>query len=101
MISTQTKTSKSPEKTSFNLVQNDFQPKDGLELINCILKENINALKIKNLQLHVNSGMGDNQIYQSIDQLAHKQQYIRDLAEMAEKSGKKLRIHTTIDIELI
>lgn len=84
-----------------DLINGEFSPEDGLEIITHLIQEKINYHNMKSLRKVLQSGAEDEASLHRIKELKETREEIRKIALRARKEGKSLRILSGVSIDLV
>jgi hypothetical protein len=101
MIAQQEKQSTTDVKAIYDLVKGDFSPAEASEIIDDLFNTKINFHERKNFSRQIRFGSDDLHGLQRIKELKMARELANGLITEAKKSGKSLRVNSTISIELI
>lgn len=81
------------------LVNNEFSPTEGLNMIQTLIGERINAHKIKRLHASIGSENHDiRELNRSIKGLAEEKEALKQIVDEARISGGKVTIKATLEV---
>ncbi|MCA1801768.1 MAG: hypothetical protein LC662_04865 [Rhodothermaceae bacterium] len=84
-----------------SLISGDFTPEQATDIVCELIFSKINFHQLRCFSSEIRFGSQDVISRQRIKDLKHTLACFQELSAQAEKSGKTLRIKSTIDIELI
>lgn len=89
------------EKGTFDLVKGEFSHEDASEIVNDLFFKKINFQEVKSFSQLIRFGSKDPHTQKRISELKLAQAQARELIAEAKETGKKVRVNSTITIELI
>ena len=101
MITTQEQQIAPTAKGNLKLIKGEFTPQEALEIVDHLFSEKINFHEKNNFSKFIRTGERDEATTQRIDELKDAFKQAKTVIEEAERSGKKVRMNSTISFELI
>lgn len=83
------------------LIKGDFAAEDAREIINHLLQKKINFHEIRSFGSEIRQGKKDGLSEQRMKELRAAMEHLAVIIKEAELSGKKLRIVSHIDVEIV
>lgn len=88
-------------ENSFPLINGEFTPEDAREILNHLIMEKINFHDRKNLSSQIRYGYKDENSIVRVDQLKKGKLFANEAVKIAENKNRKVRITSSIKIEII
>lgn len=101
MIATHDNPTTELKKAIFDLVKGEFTQEEAFEIVNDLFAKKINFHESKSFSQLVRNGQSDPAEHDRISELQNSREQSSQLIAEAKKSGKSLRVSSTITIELI
>jgi len=101
MIALKEKQSSTVARATYDLIKGDFSPEEASEIISDLFLKKINFHQRKNFSQQIRFGSQDLQGLERIKELKMTLEQTSELIGEAKKSGKSLRVNSTIIIDLI
>ena len=86
---------------TYDLVNGVFSPEDGHEVVIDLLSKKISFHVRKNFSHLIRSGSEDEKSLKRIHELTDAEEKVKALFQQAASSGKSVRVHSTITLEII
>lgn len=89
------------EPKKYDLIRGDFSAAEALEITNHIIAEKINFHEMKSFSTKIRFGEVDRNSALRIKELKECKAFLSVLIAEAKSTGKTVKIHATISVELI
>lgn len=88
-------------KENYVLVEGKFDPEEACEIVNTLFTKKINFHELKCFSDEIRFGAKDQVAEDRVEQLKLSRENAKLLFEKAKESGKSIRLHSEISIELV
>lgn len=90
----------SVQQSDYDLLRDDFSPREAKELILRLIHDQTNFYKLKNLSRDLQGKTQSDEIWSRVGELNQMKEEVQEMIELARKTGCKLKVSSQIHIEL-
>jgi hypothetical protein len=89
------------ENGNFHLVKGEYTPEEAAEIVSDLFSKKINFHNLKHFSQQIRFGLNDDSVSKRVQELTDAKTKAIEIIENAKASDRKVKIHSTISIEIL